>query len=64
MCRKTPIDCTKVDIVAAYVEPEDTMYIIPCMELENIKSLWLYAHNPDSKGKFEQYIDRWDLFRA
>lgn len=62
--QKTPIDCTKVDLVVAYIEPEEAMYIIPCMEIERVKSLWFYSHNPDSKAKFEQYRDRWDLFRA
>ena len=61
---KRPIDCTKVDILVAYVEPHDAYYMIPCMEIERVKSIWLYSHNPDSKAKFEQYRDRWDLFRS
>jgi len=61
---KTPLDCTKVDILVAYVEPEDAYYIIPCMEIENVKGIWLYSHNPKSKAKFEKYRDRWDLFRS
>ena len=59
---KTSLDCTKVDILVAYAE--DAYYIIPCMELENVKGIWLYSHNPKSKAKFEQYRDRWDLFRS
>lgn len=61
---KKPIDCTKVDIVVGYVEPYNAYYIIPCMELERVKGIWLYSHNPDSKAKFEQYRERWDLFRS
>lgn len=61
---KTPIDCTKIDILVAYIEPEDTYYIIPCIELEGVKSLWFYSHNPNSKGRLEKYRDRWDLFRV
>ena len=38
---KTSIDCTKVDILAAYVEPVDTWYIIPCLEI-GAKSVWFY----------------------
>jgi hypothetical protein len=40
------------------------MYIIPCMDIERVKSIWLYSHNPKSKAKFEKYRDRWDLFKA
>ena len=61
---KTPIDCTKVDILVAYIEPEDAYYIIPCLEIERVKSLWFYSHNPKSKAKFEKYRNRWDLFRS
>ena len=38
---KTSIDCTKVDILAAYVEPVNTWYIIPCLEI-GAKSVWFY----------------------
>ncbi len=61
--KKTPIDCTKVDLLVAYIEPEDAFYIIPCLEIENVKSLWFYTHNPNSKAKFEKYRERWDLFK-
>ena len=59
---KLPIDCAKVDLVPSYIATEDIWYIIPCLELENSKTFWLYNH-PDSKGRLEKWKGRWDLFR-
>ena len=60
---KMSIDCTKVDILAAYVEPVDKWYIIPCLELSGTKSVWFYPHHEDSKSKSAQYLECWDLFK-
>ncbi|MAT87246.1 MAG: hypothetical protein CL532_01665 [Aestuariivita sp.] len=59
---KNPIDCAKVDIVPSYIATEDIWYIIPCLELQNSKTFWLYNH-PESKGRLEKWKERWDLFR-
>jgi len=61
---KRPIDCTKVDVVVGYVEPYDAIYIIPCLEIERSKSIWLYPHNENSRAKYEVYRDRWDIFKS
>ena len=34
--KKKSIDCTKVDILAAYVEAIPTWYIIPCLEVKKL----------------------------
>ena len=60
---KTQLDCTKVDLLAAYVEPCDTWYIIPCMQLSS-KTIWFYPSNPNSLGKYEKYKDKWNLFKG
>jgi len=60
---KTAIDCTKVDLLAAYVEPEDAWYVIPCMQL-SAKTIWLYPGNPKSVAMYEKYRDRWNLFKG
>ena len=60
---KTKIDCTKVDILVAHVEPRDAWYVIPCMQL-SAKTIWLYPDNPDSIAKYEKYRDCWDLFKG
>jgi len=59
---KMSIDCTKVDILAAYVEPVDTWYIIPCLEI-GAKSVWFYPHIENSKSMTERYKEQWDLFK-
>lgn len=61
---KKPLDCTKVDILACYVRPEDQWYIIPCLSLEDKIKIWLYPHNPNSKGQYEKYKDSWDIFNS
>ena len=56
---KQVIDCQKVDIVAAYIDPLDSWYIIPCDEL-NATSVWI---SPDSnKSRFEKYKGFWEQF--
>jgi len=60
---KTPIDCTKVDLLAAYVEPCDSWYIIPCMQL-SCKTVWLYPDNPNSIAQYERYQEKWNLFKG
>jgi len=62
--KKMTLDCTKVDILAAYVESIPTWYIIPCLEINQAIRISLYAHNPKSKAKHEKYREAWDLFKT
>lgn len=56
---KQVIDCQKVDIIAAYIDPLDSWYIIPCDEV-NVTSVWI---SPTSKtSRFEKYKGSWELF--
>lgn len=59
---KVAIDCKKVDILAAYIEPENIFYLIPCKVLGNRKSPWFYPVTENSKGQFESYKEDWTLF--
>jgi hypothetical protein len=61
--KKTTIDCTKVDIVVAYLSDINLFYIIPCMALDGAKRIGLYALNDQSKAKHEKYREAWDLFK-
>ena len=56
------IDCTKVDVLAAYVRPVDMWYIIPCLRIQNRKAVWLFPDNLESKAQFEKYKENWDYF--
>ena len=61
---KTPIDCTKVDIVACYCAADNAWYLIPCMEIDSAKTISLAPHNPKSKGKHEKYREAWEIFKT
>lgn len=60
--RKTPLDCTKVDLLAAYVAPENTWYLVPCLKIGHTVSTWFYPHVENSKGQYEKYRENWDIF--
>jgi len=61
---KEPLDCAKVDVLACYIKDKDLFYLIPCMELMECKTIWLYAQDAESKGKFEVYKNYWDIFKS
>ena len=60
---KETIDCTKVDTLAAYVQPLGKWYIIPGMDLDNAIRISLYPHNNKSKAKYERFQDNWNAFK-
>ena len=61
--KKINMDCTKVDILAAYVEAIPIWYIIPCLDVNQTMRITLYPHNQQSRGKLEKYREGWDLFK-
>ena len=58
---KAPINPGEVDVLAAYVEPEDVWYLIPVVKLTGNVSVYL---NPHSKvnGKYEVWQEAWNVF--
>ena len=59
---KTPINPEEVDVLAAYVEPEDTWYLIPVVKLTGNVSVYL---NPNTKqnGRYEVWKEAWNVFQ-
>ena len=59
---KTPINPDEVDVLAAYVEPEDTWYVIPVVKLTGNVSVYL---NPITKqnGRYEVWKEAWNVFQ-
>ena len=55
------ISCEKVDYLAAYIEPHDLFYIVPCEKIK-ATNLWVYPDMESSKGQFEKYKDYWSAF--
>lgn len=58
------LDCSKVDVLAGYLEPLDTWYIVPCLALSgNYHSVKFYPNTEGgSKSKTEPFRDNWDCF--
>ena len=59
---KTPINPDEVDVLAAYVEPEDVWYLIPVVKLTGNVSVYL---NPNTKlnGRYEVWKEAWNVFQ-
>jgi len=59
---KAPINPEDVDVLAAYVEPEDTWYLIPVKKLTGNVSVYL---NPNTKqnGRYEVWKEAWNVFQ-
>lgn len=49
------------DLVAAYIIPEDTFYIVPIKEVRST-TLVVYPHKEDT-GIYETYKDDWQLLK-
>lgn len=58
--QKAPIDCSKVDCLAATV-PGGIWYIIPCLRIKG-SAVWFYPTVEDSKAYYEQFKENWDFF--
>lgn len=48
-----------IDILACYVEPENSWYIIPVEKLKT-KSIRLYPHRVNEEGYYERYKEAWN----
>tara|TARA_R110000751_G_scaffold175607_1_gene281705 strand:- start:5 stop:427 length:423 start_codon:yes stop_codon:yes gene_type:complete len=59
---KTPINPDEVDVLAAYVEPEDVWYVIPIRKLGGGISVYL---NPNTKlnGRYDVWKEAWNVFQ-
>ena len=56
-----PIDCTEVEVLAAYIAVVDAWYLIPCPDVGG-KAIWFYPTSEGSKAKYEKYRDNWAVF--
>ncbi len=55
---KTPYTAADIDVLAAYIIPEDAWYLIPVSAFAPTKGLRL---RPGSRRKFERFRDAWRL---
>jgi hypothetical protein len=52
----------EIDLLVAYIVPEDIWYIFPPEAFRTIKSLRLYPHKKQKVSKFNQYLEAWHFF--
>ena len=52
---------TEVDVLACYIAPKDTWYLIPMLRAQGIKTLAFFL-GEDSESKWQPYRDNWDIF--
>ena len=59
---KVPLSPDEVDVLAAYIEPEDVWYLIPLRKIDGGVSVYL---NPHSKlnGRYEVWKEAWNVFQ-
>ena len=52
-----------IDLVAAYVVPEDAWFLIPASEIRG-KTLYLPPRNRADRSKYGRFLEAWDLLGA
>jgi hypothetical protein len=52
----------EIDILVAYIVPEDVWYVFPASAFSTMKSLRLWPHPGKKTSKFEQYREAWHAF--
>jgi PD-(D/E)XK endonuclease len=51
----------QIDFLVAYIVPETTWYVLPVQVFTPRMFLSFFPHNPDSRGRYEDYRDAWHL---
>ena len=60
---KTAYTRRDIDLLAAYLIPEDAWYLIPVVAFSPIKTLRLCPHRPNL-GRFEPFREAWHLLAS
>ncbi len=60
---RTGYTTAQIDLVAAYIVPEDTWYLIPVRVLAGRKTICVFPRQPVTHGLFERYREAWQLLR-
>jgi hypothetical protein len=56
---RTPYRADEIDLLVAYVVPDDIWYVFPPSAFENMKSMRLFPHHKQKTSKFERYREAW-----
>jgi hypothetical protein len=52
----------EIDVLVAYVVPEDAWYVFPVSVVQKLRSLQLFPGSRRGRSKFEKYREAWGLF--
>lgn len=52
----------EIDLLVAYIVPEDIWYVFPPCAFQTMKSLRLFPHKKQKVSKFNQYREAWHWF--
>ena len=61
--QRTPYRVDEIDLLVAYIVPEDIWYIFPPHAFRTMKSLRLFPYRGKKMSKLEQYREAWHTFR-
>lgn len=61
-CRSRAYTPREVDIIAAYVVPEDKWFLIPIRALKGVTTITVGTQS-HRRGRFDGYLDAWHLLR-
>lgn len=56
-----PYTAREIELMAVYVIPLDTWYLIPVGAIGRRRSIRLYPHRRGSSGRYEKYREAWSL---
>jgi hypothetical protein len=62
--KKSTKECytpSQIDFLVAYIIPEATWYVLPVHAFTPRMFLSFFPHNPESRGRYEQYREAWNL---
>ena len=60
--KRVPYRDDEIDILVAYVVPENVWYVFPASAFSNMKSMRLFPSPGKKTSKFEQYREAWHAF--
>jgi len=60
--QRTPYRADEIDLLVAYIVPEDIWYIFPPRAFRTMKSMRLFPYRGRKMSKFEQYREAWHEF--
>ncbi len=60
--RRRSYQPAEIDLLVAYIVPEDMWYVFPPSAFRSMKSLRLFPHQKQKVSKFNQYREAWHFF--